>query len=92
MPSDIHYLIHKHFQDTIHKIIEFDLTAGRIDDGKVAFTKNKIITFLNNNKNNIDNAIYDLIQDNDVKTVELSKTISEEIIKVILYEYVIYEE
>jgi hypothetical protein len=92
MPSDIQYLIRKYFQEMIHKFIEYDLTTGRTNDGKIPLTKNEIINFLNINKNNIENTIYDLIQENDIKTLELCKGISEEFVKVILYEYVIYDE
>ena len=92
MPSDIQYLIRKYFQEMIHKIIEYDLTTGRTNEGKLALTKNEIINFLNNSKDYIDNTTYDIIQENEVKTLELCKGISEEIVKVVLYEYIIYEE
>ena len=92
MPSDIHYLIYKYFMNKIHNFIQYDLTTGRIHNQKIAYTENEIVNFLNNNRQNINNTITDLVDENEIKNLENAEKVSDEIIKVILYDYVLYEE
>jgi hypothetical protein len=92
MVSDIRYLIYKYFMNKIHNFIQYDLTTGRIHKQKVAYTENEIVNFLNNNRQNINNTITDLVDENEITDLENAEKVSDEIIKVILYDYVLYEE
>ena len=92
MPSDIKYSIYKYFKEEIIKIIEFDLTERRIQEQKLAFTKDEIKKFINDNILNINETIYVLIEENNLNDIEICKKTTRNIIKIILYEYIIYED
>ena len=77
----------------IHKFINYDLTQGRIQKQKLAYTENEIKGFLNNSKENIQNVIHDIVIEYEIDVYSKEEHVIEnECIKAILYEYVFYEE
>ena len=92
MVSDTKYVIYKYFLYKIYRIIKYDLTEGRIQKNLLAYTNNEVKTFLIDNRQNIDNTIADILSENGFKDVEFCEKITDDIVKAILYEYVIYDE
>jgi hypothetical protein len=93
MVSDYRSIFFNSMTKKIHKIIGYDLTQGRIQKQKLAYTENEIKGFLNNNKENIQNVIHDIVIEYEINVYSKEEhVIDDECIKAILYEYVFYEE
>jgi hypothetical protein len=93
MVSDYRSIFFNSMTKKIHKIITYDLTQGRIQKQKLAYTENEIKGFLNNNRENIQQVIHDIVIEYEINVYSKEEHVIEnECIKAILYEYVFYEE
>ena len=93
MVSDYRSIFFKNMTQKIHKFINYDLTQGRIQKQKFAYTENEIKVFLNNNKENIQQAIHDIVTEYEIDVCSKEEhIIDDDCIKAILYEYIFYEE
>jgi hypothetical protein len=93
MVSDYRSIFFNLMTQKIHKIIGCDLTQGRIQKQKLPYNQNEIQNFINNNRENIQNAIEDIILEYEIDIYSKEEHVLEnQCVKAILYEYIHYED